>query len=80
MKANQIFVCVAAVLASGLQAQTAIVAGRIVDEESGGIVPATVALRTSAGSVLTENPGFATGFRSGGEFEKSVPAGSTSVT
>ncbi len=50
---------------------------RVIDAESGQSVPCTVSIRTSAGSVLEDNPGLHGGFRSNGEFTKAVPAGAT---
>ncbi len=62
-----------------MESQQAWLEVRVVDAENGRIVPCTVSIRTSDGSVLEDNPGFHGGFRSGGEFTKAVPAGATAL-
>jgi hypothetical protein len=66
--------------ANALAAPSAVVAGKVVDAETGSVVPATVSIRTSDGTVVTDHPNFRDGFRSDGSFEKSVPPGDTTVT
>lgn len=56
------------------------VRGRVVDEETGHVVPCTVTIRASDGSVVTESRGYDRGFRSSGIFEKTVPPGDTIIT
>lgn len=61
-------------------AEPAVIAGRVTDAQTGQVVPATVTIRTSEGAIVTDHPSYRDGFRSSGEFEKSVPAGETSIT
>ncbi len=71
------------------------ISGRVVDAESGRVMPATVAIRAiadTAGSKtpgaapartappLTDHPSFRGGFRSSGVFEKTVAPGRVSIT
>jgi hypothetical protein len=60
--------------------QDALLVGRVFDAPTGQKIPCTVIIRTSANSIITENPAFAGGFRSSGEFEKAVPPGVTTIT
>ncbi len=71
---------VAATAASGLVDGQATISGRVVDSDTGRVIPATVAIRTSQGSLVTESPSFKDGFRSSGTFTKAVPPGKTTVT
>jgi hypothetical protein len=57
-----------------------VLAGRIVDAQTGRPMAGTVSIRTSEGSVLTEHASFRDGFRSDGVFEKEVPPGTTVIT
>lgn len=52
----------------------------MIDAETDQVIPCTVSIRTSDGSVLTESRAFNRGFRSSGIFEKAVPPGETVVT
>jgi hypothetical protein len=52
---------------------------RIYDAETGKITPCSIALRTSTGELLTQNPGYSGGFRCPGEFRSSLPPGKTTV-
>ena len=52
---------------------------RVVDAESGKVIPCTVSIQTGAGSALEDHPGFRGGFRSAGEFTRAVPAGATAL-
>lgn len=54
--------------------------GRIIDAATGQVIPCTVTIQTSGGSVVTESRGYLGGFRSSGIFEKDVPPGETVVT
>ncbi|MGH9449374.1 MAG: CehA/McbA family metallohydrolase [Terriglobia bacterium] len=58
----------------------AIIAARVVDASTGQTIPCTVTIRASDHSIVVENPDFAGGFRSSGSFEKTVPAGATTIT
>jgi hypothetical protein len=60
-------------------APTATVAGRVVDAESGLVVPATVVIRTSDGRIIADHPSYRGGFRCDGSFEKEVPPGDTVI-
>src|SRR5512147_2390720 len=60
--------------------EEATVSGRVLDAETGKPVACTVAIRTSSGTLVTDHPSFREGFRSSGEFEKTVPVGETTVT
>ncbi len=57
----------------------AVIAGRVLDAESGSVMPATVTIRDAGGTVLTEHPSFRGGFRSNGLFEKTVAPGPVTV-
>ena len=65
-------------LASSAHAAT--IAGRVIDAETGAVVPATITIRTSDGKIVTDHASFQAGFRSSGSFEKEVPAGETAIT
>ena len=54
--------------------------GRVVDAGNGEVIPCSVAIQVNGGPVLTESRGYNGGFRSTGEFEKSVPPGEAVVT
>ncbi len=71
---------IGALLLLTASAPAAVIRGRVVDAETGRVIPCTVAIRTSAGAVITESPNFRDGFRSAGIFEKDVPAGAVIVT
>lgn len=57
----------------------ATVAGRIVDAESGLVIPATVVIRTRDGKIIADHPSYRGGFRCDGNFEKEVPPGDTTI-
>ena len=54
--------------------------GRVTNAETGQVIPCTVTLQSSDGSILTESRGFNGGFRSSGVFAKAMPPGQTIVT
>ncbi len=56
------------------------IAGRVYDAETGRPIACSVAIRTSDGQIITDNPSFREGFRADGVFEKSAPSGPTLVT
>ncbi len=58
----------------------AVIAGRVLDAESGVLIPATVIIRAADGTILTDHPSFRGGFRSPGVFEKTVSPGHVAVT
>jgi len=60
-------------------APSATIAGRVIDAETGAVVPATITIRASDGVIVTDHPSFQAGFRSPGTFEKQVPAGETTI-
>jgi hypothetical protein len=59
---------------------TALIIGRVLEAETQQVIPCTVTIRTSSGTILTEHPSFTGGFRSNGQFEKVVPPGEAIVT
>jgi len=61
-------------------APPAVLHGRVIDEETGEMIPCTVTIRASDGSVPAESRAFDQGFRSSGVFEKAVPPGEAAVT
>lgn len=69
-----------ALLLVAVAARSATVSGRVIDAETGALVPATIVIRGSDGVVVTEHPSFPAGFRTAGAFEKQVPAGQTTIT
>ena len=83
MDSKRIFpVCIlsAALWCSAFPSPQATLRGHVTDAETGEIIPCTVTIRSSDGSVLIESQDFNRGFRSSGVFEKAVPAGETVVT
>ncbi|MGO8732886.1 MAG: CehA/McbA family metallohydrolase [Terriglobia bacterium] len=58
----------------------AVVVGRVLDADTGQVIPCTVAILTADQSIVTESPAFKDGFRSSGQFEKAVPPGKTTIT
>jgi hypothetical protein len=48
---------------------------RVVDAETGAVIPCSVALRDSTGALVVENRSYTAGFRSTGEFRKPLAAG-----
>jgi hypothetical protein len=52
---------------------------KIYDDATGQIAPCSVALRTSTGALLQQNPGYSDGFRCPGEFRAALPPGKTQV-
>ena len=54
----------------GLENDQAIITGRVLDAETKQLIPCTVAIRTSDGSLVIDHLSFKDGFRSGGQFEK----------
>jgi hypothetical protein len=52
---------------------------KVYDASTGQIIPCSVALRTSTGELLTQNPGYTDGFRCPGEFQAALPPGTTTV-
>jgi hypothetical protein len=58
----------------------AVIAGQVIDRDTGAVVPCTVSIRTSQGELVTDHPNFRAGFRSDGKFEKPVPPGATTIT
>ncbi len=52
---------------------------KIYDDATGQIVPCSVALRTSTGTLLQQNLGYSDGFRCPGEFRAALPPGKTQV-
>ena len=73
-------VCLAGILLAQAHRQEATLAGRVVDAETGRVIPCSVTIRTSDGSLVTERPNYKPGFRSNGLFEKTLPAGKTTIT
>ncbi len=53
---------------------------KVYDAETGQITPSSVAIRTSDGELLTQNPGYNRGFRCPGEFRAALPPGTTTIT
>jgi hypothetical protein len=51
----------------------------VYDAQTKQIIPCSVALRTSKGELLTEDPGYSAGFRCPGEVRSSLPAGKTKI-
>jgi len=67
-------------LLPAVQAQdAAVLVGRILDAATGKPMPATVAIGTSGGQIITDNPSFTAGFRCSGTFEKEGPPGETTI-
>jgi hypothetical protein len=62
------------------RAQEATVRGRVVDVETGELVPCTITIATSAGRVIEQQPSFRGGFRSNGNFNHKVPPGPATIT
>jgi len=60
--------------------QEAVIAARVLDAETAAVIPCTVTIQTSDHHILIENPAFAGGFQSSGQFEKTVPPGETTIT
>lgn len=52
---------------------------RVLDAETGRVIPCSVRIVTGDGAVVTENEGYHAGFRSKGEFRKRLPPGRTIV-
>ncbi|MGO8792520.1 MAG: CehA/McbA family metallohydrolase [Terriglobia bacterium] len=65
---------------AGQATEDAVVIGRVLDADTGQVIPCTVTILASDKSIVTESPGFDEGFRSSGEFEKAVPPGETTIT
>ncbi len=57
-----------------------VIAGRVVDAETGQPVPCTVSIRPAGNAVVTDHPSFRTGFRSMGSFETTVPSGDVNIS
>lgn len=60
--------------------EDAVVVGRVLDADTGQVIPCTVTIFASDKSIVTESPAFEDGFRSSGQFEKAVPPGETTIT
>ncbi|MGH9397259.1 MAG: CehA/McbA family metallohydrolase [Terriglobia bacterium] len=60
--------------------ENALIRAHVLDASTGLTIPCTVAIRASNNSIVIENPDFAGGFRSSGQFEKAVPPGETTIT
>jgi hypothetical protein len=65
---------------TGSKNDQAIIRGRVVDAETKQLIPCSVAIRISDGSLITEHLSFKDGFRSNGEFEKAVTPGEVAIT
>jgi hypothetical protein len=61
-------------------AEPAVLIGRVTDKRTGETVPCSVRIEGSDGSVINENEGYQSGFRSNGEFRKQVLPGKATVT
>jgi hypothetical protein len=72
-------VCFFVFLLMAATPRRATIAGRVVDAETGAIIPATITIRASDGAIVTDHPSFQEGFRSAGTFEKQVRAGETTI-
>jgi len=55
--------------------EDAVVVGRVLDADTGQVIPCTVTIFAADKSIVTESPAFEDGFRSSGQFEKAVPPG-----
>jgi hypothetical protein len=60
--------------------EDAFVVGRVLDADTGQVIPCTVTILAADKSVVTESPAFEDGLRSSGRFEKAVPPGETTIT
>jgi len=60
--------------------EDAVVVGRVLDADTGQVIPCTVTIFAADKSIVTESPAFEDGFRSSGQFEKAVPPGETTIT
>jgi hypothetical protein len=58
---------------------SAVLSLKVYDAATRQIVPCSVALRTSTGELLTQDPGYHDGFRCPGEFRSELPPGKTTV-
>jgi hypothetical protein len=58
----------------------ATLAGRVTEAGTGQILPCSVRIEAIDGSVVKENDGYQSGFRSNGEFLKHLPPGKMTVT
>ena len=67
------------VFAATAACRAATLAGRVIDSETGAIIPATIAILASDGNTITDHPSFEAGFRSPGTFEKQLPPGETTI-
>jgi hypothetical protein len=56
-----------------------LIVGRVVDADTGRVIPCTITIRTSDHKIIIENPSFEGGFRSNGQFEKAVPTVETTI-
>ncbi len=56
-----------------------VIAGRVVDAETGQPVACTVSIKPEGGPVVTDHPSFQAGFRSMGTFEKTLPSGDVDI-
>jgi len=59
--------------------EDAVVVGRVLDADTGQVIPCTVTIFAADKSIVTESPAFEEGFRSSGQFEKAVPPGETTI-
>lgn len=66
-------------LAADASAHASTITGHVIDAETGATIPATITIRASDGTIVTDHPSFLTGFRSSGTFEKQVPPGETTI-
>jgi hypothetical protein len=73
-----VVLCLASLLAA-VAARSATIAGRVIDAETGETIPATITIRLSDGTIVTDHASFQAGFRSSGTFEKRVPAGDATI-
>jgi len=60
--------------------EDAVVIGRVLDADTGQVIPCTVSIVAADKSIVIESPAFEDGFRSSGQFEKAVPPGETTIT
>ncbi|MCW5978725.1 MAG: carboxypeptidase regulatory-like domain-containing protein [Bryobacteraceae bacterium] len=58
----------------------AVLSVRVLDAETGAVMPATLRIETAAGSVITESAGFREGVRSPGLYRTELPPGPAAVT
>jgi TolB protein len=66
-------------LAATTICSAAMIGGRVIDAETGATIPATISIRASDGTTVTDHASFPAGFRCTGTFEKHLPAGETTI-